>query len=282
MIPERGEIHETVVEIIGDSEQSSMIGVLTCPVHADYVSGVVIVPGGAQNRVGSRRRFVDLARRLATAGHCVLRFDVSGMGDSAGSLPSFERYGPDIRRAIAFLETRLGSQARITLWGHCDGATGSILFAADLPAVRAVVGLNPWVHTPGGHAKAMISTYYAGRFLNVDAWKRLLQGRVNILNSVRAFLRYGRAALSRSPGPAASMSLPDRLSASLKRSRAEFLFLIGEEDLTGAQFLAFYEPYRQQYQDSHVIECFPEGDHALSDPAQWEKAVGLTIQFLQP
>ena len=47
-------------------------------------SGVLIVVGGPQYRVGSHRQFVLLARFLAGRSIPVLRFDYRGMGDSEG------------------------------------------------------------------------------------------------------------------------------------------------------------------------------------------------------
>ena len=58
-----------------DCDGDALLGVLARPAEPSAV-GVVIVVGGPQYRVGSHRHFVLLARRLATAGHPTLRFDV--------------------------------------------------------------------------------------------------------------------------------------------------------------------------------------------------------------
>ena len=54
-------------------------------------TGVLLIVGGPQYRVGSHRQFVQLARSLAQLDIPVLRFDYSGMGDSAGDKKSFEQ-----------------------------------------------------------------------------------------------------------------------------------------------------------------------------------------------
>ncbi|MEQ8659382.1 MAG: hydrolase 1, exosortase A system-associated, partial [Gammaproteobacteria bacterium] len=50
------------------------VGVLHAAAGAS-ATGVVVIVGGPQTRVGSHRQFVLLARRLAAAGYPVLRFD---------------------------------------------------------------------------------------------------------------------------------------------------------------------------------------------------------------
>jgi len=67
---------------------------------ADARTGVVIVVGGPQTRIGSHRQFLLLANALAAAGHPCLRFDYRGMGDSEGEPRDFEAVDADIRAAV--------------------------------------------------------------------------------------------------------------------------------------------------------------------------------------
>ncbi len=73
-----------------------LFGILACPERPSD-TGVVIVVGGPQTRVGSHRQFVLLSRALAAAGYPVLRFDVRGMGDSSGEQRDFEPSRPTWR-----------------------------------------------------------------------------------------------------------------------------------------------------------------------------------------
>ena len=43
---------------------------------------VVLLNAGIIHRIGPNRLYVQLARRLASRGHAVLRFDLAGIGDS--------------------------------------------------------------------------------------------------------------------------------------------------------------------------------------------------------
>lgn len=90
-------VQEQPIHIAGDG--FDMLGILTLPAPGMPMRriGVVVVVGGAQYRVGSHRQFVRLARRLAAAGHPVLRFDLPGMGDSPGEPVPFENTAPTLQ-----------------------------------------------------------------------------------------------------------------------------------------------------------------------------------------
>ena len=140
------------------SGKEKLVGVLHTSDKPARV-GLIIVVGGAQYRVGSHRQFVLLARDLATHGIAVMRFDYKGTGDSEGELgrpEPCEHLDADIRAAVDVLLDRLPDLEKIVLWGLCDGASAILLYAHHDPRVKGAVLLNPWVRTPGGHAKTVI------------------------------------------------------------------------------------------------------------------------------
>jgi len=76
----------------------SLVGIITDPhtvVNAHNHPAIVLLNAGVLHRVGPNRLYVKIARKLASAGFVVLRFDLSGIGDSKArrdNLPlSFER-----------------------------------------------------------------------------------------------------------------------------------------------------------------------------------------------
>src|ERR1700760_457890 len=111
-----------------DCQGDALVGVLSEP-SAPRETGVVIVVGGPQYRAGSHRQFVLLARAIARQGFAVLRFDVRGMGDSAGSPRDFENIGEDVDAAIAALMQQVPAVRQVALWGLCDGASAALLHA---------------------------------------------------------------------------------------------------------------------------------------------------------
>src|SRR3954464_10472134 len=108
-----------------DGEQ--LVGVLTAP-DKPCRTGIVVIVGGPQYRVGSHRQFVLLARALARDGYAAFRFDYRGMGDSTGAARTFDRVQQDIGAAIDAFMASCKQVTRIVLWGLCDGASAALLY----------------------------------------------------------------------------------------------------------------------------------------------------------
>ena len=97
----------------------SLIGIVTEPVHpAENLPRVVALNGGVLHRSGRVRIYVTLSRRLAALGYRVLRFDMSGIGDSLSrgdGLPPTEAAIQDIKDALDWF---VGKDGRVV----SDGA----------------------------------------------------------------------------------------------------------------------------------------------------------------
>ena len=278
---------ETAVRIGGD--EMPMVGVLTTPLSRDAGSargwGAVIVSGGAQNRVGSHRQFTLLARDLAAAGVCVLRFDLPGMGDSPGPLPHFDSAGPALDRAVAALRGFAPGVTRTLLWGLCDGATAA-LFHADgsAGAIDAVVAMNPWARTEAGRARAVIGTYYRGRLRSPTFWRDLVSGRIRIRSAVRGgmtqILSMGRGGGSRKGLESDQASLPSRLATVLDRATFDVLVLIGEDDLTGSEFDREVGRLGGLVARRVEVRRRPGADHGFSAPDDRRFSIEETLAVL--
>ena len=79
-------------------EAQHLVGVLHAPEGAH--TGLIMVSGGDQYRVGSHRMFVELARTLANAGIAVMRFDHRGIGDTAGNYMASRTCIPIFKRRL--------------------------------------------------------------------------------------------------------------------------------------------------------------------------------------
>ncbi len=124
-----------------------MVGTVTQPVN--YEPGdrpvFVILNSGIIHRVGHHRMYVILARMLAEAGYQVLRFDLSGIGDSESrvdGLPPLEGVLADVREAVEWLVTARRAQ-KIILAGLCSGADHSLIYGISDPRVCGLVLLDP-------------------------------------------------------------------------------------------------------------------------------------------
>lgn len=217
-------------------EGFDMLGIVSLPPTTTPMqsTGVVIVVGGAQYRVGSHRQFVQLARFLAQAGFPVLRFDFPGMGDSPGDMPSFEHTAPHIATAINGFQRQHPGVERVVLWGLCDGASASLLYvdATHDPRIAGLALLNPWVRSEVSLARARVKHYYWQRMREPEFWSRLLRGQVGwgALKSLGSNLRIAR---SRTGTP---KSFQERMARGWASFQHPVLLMLSELDLTAQEF----------------------------------------------
>lgn len=260
-------LHERPLGISSPDGQV-MLGIVSLPPPGVLPSGIgiLIVVGGAQYRVGSHRQFVALARRLAAAGHTVLRFDFPGMGDSPGEPIAFENSQQHLACALTALQQQLPPPSRLVLWGLCDGASASLLYLQAQPDARlaGLVLLNPWVRSPASLAQAQVRHYYRNRLLQAHFWRKLLQGRIgwSALRELTTHLRQIRRPLHQ------STHFSTRMAQGLAAHSGPVLLLLSEHDLTAQEFADqtnTQDLWRLPLSQAHVTRCLIAGaDHTLS------------------
>lgn len=213
--------------------ETLLYGVLTEPQRDEdrQPRTVLLINSGAVRRAGPGRLYVLLARRLARAGHTVLRLDLAGLGESA-PLPGqplrvvyTEAAVPQVLAAVQFLQRHQpGSAAEVM--GICAGAYHALqaaLTCARLqagsgeprldgpPGVRGIGGvlaINPLTYNkpeilpPPGSGPSLSAQQAAGEMARYRAgiwsaqrWRRLLRGEVNLLNPLRVIKRQARSRL---------------------------------------------------------------------------------------
>lgn len=143
-------------------------------------TGLLIVTGGSQTRIGSHRMFERLAAAIANAGYPCFRFDRRGVGDSEGEDPGYRESGPDIAAAVRAFRAACPQLDRIVGFGLCDGGTALSLFGAEA-GIDALLLANPWFveAETGAPPAAAIKQHYRDRLMSVEGWKKLLSGSVS-------------------------------------------------------------------------------------------------------
>ena len=164
-------------------QRKTLVCIATQPVTPRTADGpaVVILNAGIIHRVGPNRMSVKLARALASAGVPVLRFDLSGIGDSesrADGLSPLEANLSDIREVLDGLAAR--GATRFVLLGLCSGADYSVAYGADDPRVAGLVLLDPSIpKTFRFHFN-----HYARRVADSRSWRNALAGKNRLLRSL--------------------------------------------------------------------------------------------------
>lgn len=252
-------------------------------------TGVVIVVGGGQYRVGAHRQFLLLARTLADAKYPVLRFDYRGMGDSVGETRSYLEIEDDIQAAVDVLFEKVKSLKRVVLWGLCDGASAAVAYAGTDKRVNAVVMLNPWIVESEQSLQIALLRYYWWRLKTPVFWKNLFSGRVrfsNILGKDNKKLEQasdhasGANKVERSADTAAVRVLDD-----MAKFRGPILTILSGGDRTAVEFESVLNRSRRgkklKKKPSFVLKKLPEADHTLSRE-QWQTQMEqITLDWLK-
>ncbi len=274
-------ISERILEFSCAGE--AIFGIVCVPDEA-RTTGVVVVVGGPQYRVGSHRQFLLLSRALANAGYPVMRFDYRGMGDSGGDPVEFEHADKDIAAAIDAFVERYPEVKRIVLWGLCDAASASLLYW-DARRDQRIAGfclLNPWVRSEASLAKTHMKHYYGQRLLQWDFWKKLLSGKAEILRSLRGLAMNWRLTRT-SIGPEARSTEDDMFQNRMARALREFngrvMLILSGNDYTAKEFVQHASDdqlWRGLLNGSSLTQLtLPDADHTFSS-ATWRADVANT------
>ncbi len=184
--------NRSLTPVVFSCQKGEMMGVIHRSIHSQktqdrMTTGVVIIVGGPQYRVGCHRQFYQLADALAAQGIPVLRFDCRGMGDSSGHFAGFTHLGADIGAAVDALKSHNPDVKKIVLWGLCDGASAAGYYASSDQSIAGLVLLNPWVRSEAGEAKAYLKHYYLRRLFSRELWGKVFRGDFSWRASMQSF-----------------------------------------------------------------------------------------------
>ena len=266
------------IPFIFSSGNNDLLGIVHSPSNAEN-TGVLIIVGGPQYRVGSHRQFVLLARFLSQHNIPVMRFDYHGMGDSSGPITSFEDCEHDIKAAIDNFLNHVPHLENIVIWGLCDAASAALFYAHQDDRVKGLILLNPWVRTESGEAKAYVKHYYLSRLTDRELWQKVLKGKFNFVESFRSLFSMISTMFSKKASVVAdeedlvslfnsNISLPERMLSGLSRFQGSTLFILSGNDLTADEFrdLVKSSPEWQNAmnQDRITLQQHDEANHTFS------------------
>ena len=234
--------------------------------EAAGATGLLLVVGGSQTRIGSHRMYERLAKSLAGNGYPCLRFDRRGVGDSEGEDPGFRGSGPDLAAAAAAFRRECPALTRLIGFGLCDGATALVLFG-DAAGIDGLILANPWlVETESGEPPpAAIRQHYRKQLLSWAGWKKLLSGAVNYKKLWRGI----RSIFSRRKGESLSQ---DVLQALLRhRLPAEAILCVGDATAIAADAEIRRWPYEGLIRATQTVDT---DSHTFARPG--DEAMLLT------
>jgi exosortase A-associated hydrolase 1 len=187
-------------------------------------TGLLLVTGGTQTRIGSHRMYERLAAALAQAGWPCFRYDRRGVGDSEGEDPDFKESGPDLAAAAAAFRREQPQLERLLGFGLCDGASTVALHGAAA-GLDGYILVNPWfVEAEAGEpAAAAIKSRYKEQLLSLDGWKRLLSGSISYRKLLKGVTKIAASKPS---------SLSGEIAAALGKARVPAQLILASRDST--------------------------------------------------
>ena len=139
-----------------------LVGVVAEPAEKHVAPPGLVLGAGILHRGGPSRAAVLAARHLAARGVPVLRFDLSGIGDSRrlGDRPLALAVIDDIRSAVDLLVERWpwAQDGRVQLLGFCSGADNAWVYAEGDSRVSTLALFDPWVHPTVGFQVRRLQT----------------------------------------------------------------------------------------------------------------------------
>ena len=177
--------------------RSALVGIVTQSTKVNPSLPVIVaLNSGTLPRFGQGRIYVSLSRRMAAMGYRILRFDLSGIGDSptrGDGLPPIQAAIEDIREALDWFA---GENGRVILVGFCDGANLAAHRASIDSRVVGIFLVDPLVPRTTRYRRK----YLVRRFTSAWTWGKLLNGTHPIFPRL---LHKAKVVISQEEKPAA-------------------------------------------------------------------------------
>lgn len=259
---------------------SRLAGILTLPRGAPRNAPCVLtVNAGVIHRVGPTRIYVDVARGLAERGYSVLRFDLSGLGDSEAfntGVTIADGALADIEEALRWLGANRGAN-EIVLLGLCSGANHAILKTFSDQRIVGAMLIDPSVR----RTRKSWLIHLVRRMLHASTIRALITlqhplfRRGTVMTRGAAVAQAAEGATGRTEAGAMDrLAVVDALNQTLERGvRLMFAFTGGVNHIYNYrdQLLDLLPGVR--FGNKLRLEYMPDADHTISDQVSRAKLI---------
>ena len=223
-------------------------------------TGLLIVSGGNELRVGAHRGMTLLAAQVAAAGCPVFRFDRRGVGDSEGENGGWASSAPDIAAALAAFWQEQPHLRRVVALGNCDAATALACFGQSA-GVDALLLTNPWTggDTDGLPPAPAIRQHYGRQLRDPRVWWRALTGAVDLRKLASGIAKLNRPAVQDVAG---------RVLREFERFAGPITIVLASNDATAIGFRSCWQASRSSaMRDRARLVEIATASHSFQRPA---------------
>jgi pimeloyl-ACP methyl ester carboxylesterase len=263
----------------------SLVGILTRPAEGVPVqrTAVLLYNAGVIPRFGPHRLNVKMARALAQVGHVVLRFDLSGVGDSPhqGKDGDFRTQAVrDLKTAMDHVTANTGVQ-RFVLIGICSGAVNAYWTSqADERVVGILMMDGFWYLTPMAKWVRRWKRFRASPWSAIPAaaWRSFFGGGGKRARQKADSSMFTADAITANP-PKADFALAMR--SLVNRRVSVFLVYSGSV----IDYYSYDAQFRHAFADEPWVgqvrcELHPEIDHTVTSQASQRSLIDLVLRWM--
>ena len=242
---------------------------------ASGFTGLLLVTGGGQTRVGSHRMYERLAAALAASGTPCFRFDRRGVGESSGDDPGFRGSGPDIAAAVAAFRAEQPQIERVIGFGLCDGAS-ALALEGEAAGLNGMILVNPWFveAASGAPPPAAIKAHYRKRLSSLSGWRDLLGGSISYRKLLKGVLR-----MMKPP----RQDLAEDIARALGRQKGRIGLILAKEDATAVAAEAVWRsaPFRAARDRGGPVIHLATNSHTFAHPGDAQLLLAATLASLK-
>lgn len=287
-------------EVLSFGQATSLVGILTCPSETQstvHSPAVILLNVGIMHRVGPNRLYVKVARRVAGQGFPVLRFDLSGLGDSPARrdhIPASKSRIGETREAMSQVAMSTGVQ-EFVLMGICSGANLSYKVACCDDRVVGAALINPryHLHDPGDKSdsylrhRAFVRHYFRIAFFSsfsAKIWSNVVTGQLRRQSATRALKGFAPSGLlSRSRVTAAAANQAEAGLSALARRGVRILHIYSEGDEGLDYFRTVLGARTEEFEGRGLldVEVIPGANHTFALLASQEHVVNIVSRWIR-
>jgi dienelactone hydrolase len=275
-------------------EKKSLAGIVTYPpgvVDRWLRPAVILLNPGIVHRAGPGRIYVKIARALAAIGYVVLRFDFSGIGDSAVRHDNLRFEKSAVREtqdAMEFLRATRGSEYFVLL-GGCSGAQISFDTACCDPRTIGAILINyPVIEDEDDSADADLkhrrAAHYYWNFalFNRKSWGKLFSGRANYRQLMGALKAEARRRFAPRKAPRESVPFQANLRRLAERDvRLTFLCSQGDPLLDELREAGGNDFRRLCALGTITLDIIPRSDHTFSSLDDHDRLLDVILKRIK-